>query len=62
MRRAAAGGLAVVLAACGGAGGAARWEGTVTDSAGIQIVRNPAEGMWQSDQQWTVTEALRIGT
>ncbi|HET7038818.1 MAG TPA: hypothetical protein VFH97_02960 [Gemmatimonadales bacterium] len=61
MRRAAVGGLVVVLAACGGAGGAARWEGTVTDSAGVQVVRNPAAGMWQPGQEWAVTEALRIG-
>jgi hypothetical protein len=62
MRRVAVGGLVVVLAACGGAGGAARWEGSVTDSAGIQVVRNSATGIWQAGGAWTVTEALRIGT
>jgi hypothetical protein len=62
MRRAAAVGLAMAVSACGGVGGAARWEGTVTDSAGVQVVRNPATGLWRSGEEWTVTEVLRIGT
>ena len=55
-------GLAILAAGCSGAGGAARWEGTVTDSAGIQVVHNPVTGMWTQDDQWTVTEVQRIGT
>jgi hypothetical protein len=55
-------GASVVLGGCSRAGGGARWEGTVTDSAGIQLVKNPATGMWRPDDQWTVREALRIGT
>ena len=39
-----------------------KWTGTVTDSAGIAIVSNPAEGMWSGNAQWTVEEELRIGT
>jgi hypothetical protein len=53
-------GLAV-LAACSKAGGGARWSGTVTDSAGVQVVHNPAEGTWRPEDQWSVVEALRIG-
>jgi hypothetical protein len=62
MRMVLAAGLALVLAGCSGAGGGVQWAGTVTDSAGVQVVRNPATGVWQPGDQWTVTEALRIGT
>jgi hypothetical protein len=61
MRQTIAAGLMTVLAGCSEAGGGARWGGTITDSAGIQIVHNPGTGMWEVDDQWTVTEALRIG-
>jgi hypothetical protein len=50
------------LAACSEAGGGARWQGTMTDSAGVQLVHNPATGMWRPEDGWTATEALRIGT
>jgi hypothetical protein len=62
MRSLIAVGLVVMLVGCSKAGGGARWEGTITDSAGVQIAHNPATGMWEPDDQWTVTEALRIGT
>ena len=32
------------LAACGDGGG--EWEGTVTDSAGVEIVMNAGDGLW----------------
>jgi hypothetical protein len=48
-----------VLQACGGAGA---WEGTVTDSAGISIVKNTATPMWRAGDAWTAGENLRIGT
>jgi hypothetical protein len=54
-------GLVVVLAACSKAGGGARWEGTITDSVGVQVVHNPATGMWRQSDRWTVTEVVRIG-
>jgi len=38
------------------------WAGTETDSAGITIVRNPAEGVWSGDDGWVVEEDLRIGS
>ncbi len=51
--------LSITLAACGG--GESRWAGTVTDSAGVAIVANPAEGVWDTDERWTVEEEVRIG-
>jgi hypothetical protein len=53
--------LAIVAQACG-VGAETAWQGTITDSAGVAIVENPALGMWTPEQAWTVTEALRIGT
>ncbi|NIM51868.1 MAG: hypothetical protein GTO22_21930 [Gemmatimonadales bacterium] len=47
------------LTACGGTEG--RWTGTVSDSAGVQIVANSDAGMWTSRTRWTVEEELRIG-
>ena len=46
-------------AACSGADA---WTGTVTDSAGIALVRNGETGSWGRGDAWTVTEVLRIGT
>lgn len=52
----------LVLAACSGGEATARWAGTVTDSAGIPVVENPAEGMWADGEAWTVQEELSIGS
>jgi hypothetical protein len=38
------------------------WAGSVRDSAGIRIVQNPAEGIWEPGEEWTFEEALSIGT
>ena len=51
---------ALLLVGCGDSG--SEWAGTVTDSAGIEIVTNTADGMWASGEGWTVTEDVRIGT
>ena len=51
-----AGGL---LIGCGEGG--SRWAGTMTDSAGIQIVQNPATGVWGPDETAEVVEELKIG-
>jgi len=40
----------------------AAWEGTITDSAGVTIVKNTATPLWSEGEEWTVTEDLRIGT
>jgi hypothetical protein len=37
------------------------WTGTVTDSAGVTVVRNPAAGVWSASDAWTLEEELRIG-
>jgi hypothetical protein len=50
-----------VTAACGG-DPSAKWEGSITDSAGIAVVRNPATGIWGPGDSWTLNEALRIGS
>jgi len=54
-------GVVVSLVACG-SGSKGGWSGTVTDSAGIAIVKNPTQGVWGSGDAWTVKEELRIGT
>jgi hypothetical protein len=58
-RSAAAAAFVACFAACGGPG---EWAGTVSDSAGVQMVSNPAEGMWRAGTEWAVEEELRIGT
>jgi len=51
---------AILLQACDRGGDP--WQGSVTDSAGVTLVRNPATPVWASGEAWTVTEELRIGT
>ena len=51
--------LAWLVGACGGE--ESRWAGTITDSAGVTMVSNPAEGIWTEAERWTVEEELRIG-
>jgi len=56
--------VALVFSACsGGDGGptASEWGGTVTDSAGIQLVSNPLTPIWGEGDAWTLEETLRIG-
>ena len=48
------------LTACGGSGG--EWQGTVTDSAGVEIVMNAGDGLWAPDEGWSVERDLVIGT
>ncbi|NIQ99343.1 MAG: hypothetical protein GTN78_03970, partial [Gemmatimonadales bacterium] len=47
------------LIAAGCAGGGMEWAGAITDSAGVAIVSNPAEGMWTEADAWTVEEELK---
>ena len=51
----------LLLTACGG-DGAREWQGTVTDSAGVEVVSNTGSGLWASDEGWTVQQDLVIGT
>src|SRR5690606_17353198 len=55
--------LLVAVTACssGESAGDGTWAGSVVDSAGIAIVRNPDRGVWTAEQRWTVEEQLRIG-
>ncbi len=52
----------LALAACdrGGQSGS-EWAGAVEDSAGVQIIRNPEQGMWAAGQEIELVEDLRIG-
>jgi hypothetical protein len=47
-------------AACGDGSGA--WAGVISDSAGVPVVVNPAEGSWTLQPMPTVVEELRIGS
>jgi hypothetical protein len=53
--------VAVLTAACGDAGGGP-WAGSVTDSAGVEIVSNAGQGMWTEADAWTVEQEVKIGT
>ncbi len=48
----------VAVAACGGD---STWTGTVTDSAGVQIVANTERGIWPAGAEWTLEEEMKIG-
>ena len=50
----------LVIAAC--SGGEGNWSGTITDSAGVVIVSNTAEGMWTPLNEWTLEEELKFGS
>ena len=52
--------LTSIAVACGG--GDAAWQGSITDSTRITIVKNPRAGLWTPDEAWTLTEKLSIGT
>jgi hypothetical protein len=53
--------VSALLAACGGGPAGGGWAGSVTDSAGVAVVQNPAVGLWAQGEGPTVTEVLRIG-
>ena len=48
------------LTACGKTAGG--WEGTVTDSAGVEIIMNAGDGLWGPGEAWNVEQAMVIGT
>lgn len=52
--------LGTLAAGCG-SGSAGDWAGTVTDSAGVTVVSNPARALWDDGEAWRVEEELRIG-
>lgn len=51
--------LAAGACATGDGGG---WTGTVSDSAGVEIVSNTDRGIWTDETRWTVVEELRMGS
>jgi len=52
---------ALVATACASDGGG-QWAGSVTDSAGVEIVSNAGQAMWTEADAWTVEEEVKIGT
>ncbi|MGD8360517.1 MAG: 6-bladed beta-propeller [Gemmatimonadota bacterium] len=54
--------VALMAASCSPEGRVDGWGGTISDSAGIRLVRNPEAGLWGPDEAWTFTEALTIGS
>ena len=52
-------GATLALAGCGEG---REWQGTVTDSAGVQIVTSTGDGLWGPGEAWSVEQDLRIGT
>ena len=50
----------LALSACGES--EQGWQGTVTDSAGIEIVTNTGDGLWGPGDAWSVEPDLTIGT
>lgn len=54
--------LAVVAwLAVGCSSGGGDWNGSVSDSAGVTMVSNPAEGTWSTGEGWFLEEEMRIG-
>lgn len=53
--------IGLLSVACGGDADG-DWQGSVTDSAGVEIVTNEGTGQWGPGDGWTVSEDLRIGT
>jgi len=53
---------AVVLGACTGGESDHAWTGTVdTLASGIEVVTNPAHGIWRAGEEWRIVEEVRIG-
>jgi len=52
---------APLLTACA-SGERISWGGTMSDSAGVAIVSNPAEGVWTPETTWKLEEVLSIGS
>ena len=53
--------LPIVAIACSTGDAASTWAGTVTDSAGVQVVHNPLEGICGPRDAWALEEVLSIG-
>jgi hypothetical protein len=42
-------------------GDAVGWEGTFSDSAGLTVISNPADGLWRQGSEWRAVQDLLIG-
>jgi hypothetical protein len=47
--------------ACAEGGSGGDFAGTVSDSAGVQIVENTTDGLWPDEGGWTTEQLLQIG-
>lgn len=53
--------LAILSAGCGaGDRTGGEWAGSIVDSAGVSVVTNPSQGLWEATGAWTVVEDLVI--
>jgi len=52
----------LVTSACSEVESAAEWDGSVRDSASVDIVVNFGEPLWREEDRWTLTEVVRIGS
>jgi hypothetical protein len=50
-----------VCVACAGGDAVSDWPGTISDSAGVTVVSNPAGGLWTVGEAWTLEQDLFIG-
>ncbi|NIM49259.1 MAG: hypothetical protein GTN78_19770 [Gemmatimonadales bacterium] len=53
--------LGLFGSACDAGDGAGNWAGIISDSAGVTVVANPAEGLWPNGEHWRVVQDLLIG-
>ncbi len=53
--------IAVLGAGCGPSTGDAGWGGTVDTVGGVEVVRNPTGGLWDSSETWHIVQRGRIG-
>lgn len=49
------------LASCSAPDAPMDWSGTIADSAGVEVVSNPAQGLWAPGEGWALEEVLSFG-
>lgn len=53
--------LALLAAACGNGASSVDWSGELRDSAGVTVVANSEEGIWQPGEAWSVVREATFG-
>jgi len=53
--------VAIFITVAFGTAAEAQWQGTTRDSAGIKIVANTRQGIWDASHQWRFEQELKIG-